>query len=81
MWFTKSTEEVFQAQTVNPATGLSKKRKREVLVRLERHGEMIKGKTEKKPVVAVSGTVTRHADLCSAGRSGHYPLSATTSIQ
>ena len=45
MWFTKSTEEVFQAQTVNPATGLSKE---EVLVRLERHGRNeLKGKPKK----------------------------------
>jgi P-type Ca2+ transporter type 2C len=45
MWFTKSTEEVFRAQTVNPATGLSKE---EVLVRLERHGRNeLKGKPKK----------------------------------
>lgn len=45
MWFTKSTEEVLQAQTVNPATELSKE---EVLVRLERHSRNeLKGKPKK----------------------------------
>ena len=45
MWFTKSTEEVLQAQAVNPATGLSKE---EVLTRLESHGRNeLKGKPKK----------------------------------
>lgn len=45
MWFTKSIEEVLQAQAVNPATGLSKE---EVLTRLERHGRNeLKGKPKK----------------------------------